>query len=134
MVNIYTATVTAGANYVYTVPSYARVRVRAVTGFLTTSAVAGNRYAFVSYLDNSGNQIFVDETEAALIASKSCFYSWAYLFGWAQTAFTPMGNLCRSLPDILLNAGQQFCLNIDSVQTGDQYHYVNLTTEQWFSL
>ena len=133
MTTQFTNSVTAGQPFNYTVPAYARVRVRSIMVFLATSAAVGNRDPYLLLSDNSTNQIFHDEIEPAMVASKSVFMCWAFMLGWAQTALS-QNNMARSLPDLILNPGYTLQVNADGLLAGDQFQFITLCLESWFSV
>jgi len=123
---------TTGANYIFTVPSYARIRMRSITAQLNTVAAVANRYPAVFWYVG-GYTSYVDGASGAVTASKQVWCSWAFGLGWAQESGPPL-SLTRGLPDMLLNAGDTFQVGAWGMQAGDQYLGIVLNYEQWFSV
>jgi len=134
MITQYWASVPGPADFVYTVPSYARIRLRGITAYWNASATAGNRTVGLNYYDGSGNTLWCWYSPLTQAASVSYFYSGGYLLGYSNTAVYN-NTMIFGLPDIILNAGQQFNFGPQGGGlAGDQAQYINLEMEQWFSL
>jgi hypothetical protein len=129
----YTATVPAGQQYLYTVPSYARIVIRTINAYFQASAQVATRQAYMNMLDNSGHVVYYDTVEATQAASAGVQYTWAYLLGINQTTVVA-GSVLRSLPEQYLNPGYSINLGAINNQTGDQWQSINIALEQWFSV
>ena len=128
----YTDPVALGTNFVFTAPSFARVQVRSIYAQFITSATVINRSLLLSMADGSANGFYFEVTEAAIAASSTVSITWALGVGWAQTAVS-QGAMTRSLPNLLLNPGWTLTLGAVNRQAGDQFRYVCMEYEQWFS-
>lgn len=132
MMTTYVPSVAVGSDYVFTVPSYARVLLRSLTYVITSSASVGNRNLAVQLTDPSGNLAFQDFAEPNLPASQTAIFSYALGRGAGQTAFAT-GSLSRTLPEVYLLPGAQVKVHIQGVLAGDQLTAVTLYYEQWYS-
>ena len=128
----YTASVTAGQGFTFTVPSYARILLRSITYIITTSAAVAYRNLNLTLTDPSGNAAYYEYAEPNLPASQTAIFSYALARGGAQSAFAT-GSMSRSLPELYLLPGAQVKIIVGSMQAGDQLTSVTLYYEQWFT-
>lgn|SRR5215472_817550 len=121
-----------GANYIFTVPTYARVRMRSVVGQFNTGAAVANRLPAIFWY-SGGYTCYIDGMVNAQVASKQIWYSWTFGLGWAQDPGNAF-SVTRGLPDMILNPGDTFQLGAWGQQAGDQWLGIILVYEQWFSI
>jgi hypothetical protein len=128
----YTATLASGVNFIFTVPSYARMLLRGITCQFVSSATVGNRYLALMLTDPALNAAYVDTTDASFAANNTVVIGWGLMRGGFQTAFAN-GWMSRSLPEIYLLPGAQIQLNMNPSLAGDHLQAITLYYEQWFT-
>lgn len=130
--SVYTDPINPGLNYTFTVPAYARIIPRSVWCQFSTSAVVANRHPTIQFNDSAANVLFRDSSDFIQPASTTVTYSWSYALGTSQTS-SIAGTISRALPQIVLEPNYQIYLWCISMDAGDQFRFVNISFEQWFS-
>lgn len=115
----------AGANGTRRIPGETYERLDAVRFLLTASAVAGNRFVSVDYLDGDSTVIARVQSTTAVTAGTAV----AFTFGVGLTLATSGGTGEQLLPllDIVLPPGCRFRVTIGNIDVGDQITNILLT-------
>lgn len=121
----------AGADWSFTIPSNARMRISSFFAVLTTSAVAGNRIVRVQILQGS---FLVWQAAAGIVIPASTACSVAGAPGQSPTATDPTtANLALPDPCILNSNGTPSRLNVNTagILGGDQWTAIAIHFELW---
>jgi hypothetical protein len=121
-----------GQPFVLTVPTFARILLRSLFASYVTSAAVANRTVQLYLTDGSGNLVYADTAEATQAASLTDNYSWGLKSGFAQSALTS-NYMNRSLPEVYLLPGATVNLTAINIQAGDQFRFLAMYYEQWFT-
>jgi hypothetical protein len=132
MLTQYVAANPVGQPFTLSVPAFARIILRSIFTAFTTSAGVATRDLQLYLTDGSGNQVYSDVVEATQAAATTGFYSWGLKSGFAQTALTS-SYMTRSLPEVYLLPGATVFLTALNIQAGDQFRFLSMYYEQWFT-
>lgn len=119
----------AGANWIATVPTNARWRIRAATFVLVTSAAVATRIVELDALDNAGNILNVFPPFSSQAASLNFRYNVSNV-----TANPAPDNTQVNIPiyaDLQLMAAWKFQSAVQAIQAADQLSSIFLTIEEW---
>lgn len=116
----------AGQDYVYTLTSAKRLV--GFYGVLSASATVATRLAQLTFLDPSGQHLFLSPQMPGLTASQFAAFQWHQ--EWPLISGAVSGSAAiMPLPNIYLPAGSKIQTATTGIQAGDTWSFLRLTFE-----
>lgn len=116
----------AGAQFTYTVPAGPAVTLQGVSATLVTSAVVANRKALFQVLDASAH--LADEFQGTGLVPASTTISVLLTTGSPQSANGTSGTSFGACPATVLQPGWQLVSVVNSMDAGDQWSAISVST------
>lgn len=120
----------AAADWSFTIPAGARMKLRSAQAQLATSATVANRFPFL-HLTDSVNEYALFTPSAAQVASLTVVYHWSP--GATQQAVISSQEVVATLSDMVLPPGHVIASTTPGISAGDQWSAIVLSVEEWIN-